>query len=214
VNTTELVLVDLSSIAYPIYLTTQSDPNPNKASQEIVARVRALASDHPHAAICCDSGRSFRHDLAAEYKANRPEREAPLHHQIKLACRAAAGGRLPGVVGARLRGRRSHRHGDAAGARHRRRVGADRHRRQGSAAARRAARAREVGPGRSHPRRGGVEEKFGVKPAQLRDYLTLVGDASDNIKGAAGIGTEEGRQLLSTFESLDACYEALAKAKR
>ena len=35
-----------------------AEPDPNHASQAIVARVRALANGHPHVAICCDSGRS------------------------------------------------------------------------------------------------------------------------------------------------------------
>ncbi|MFO1382638.1 MAG: DNA polymerase I, partial [Moraxella osloensis] len=34
----------------------------------------------------------------------------------------------------------------------------------------------------------GVKEKFGVEPRQIIDYLTLMGDASDGIKGVAGIG--------------------------
>ena len=33
-----------------------------------------------------------------------------------------------------------------------------------------------------------VREKLGVDPCQVVDYLTLVGDASDNIRGAKGIG--------------------------
>jgi 5'-3' exonuclease len=81
----EIVLIDLSSIAHPIWHMSQSEPDPNHTSQQIVARIRALASDKPHVAICCDSGRSFRHDIAPSYKANRPEAEAPLHHQIALA---------------------------------------------------------------------------------------------------------------------------------
>jgi DNA polymerase-1 len=33
-----------------------------------------------------------------------------------------------------------------------------------------------------------VEQKFGVGPDQLRDYLALVGDTSDNVPGMSGIG--------------------------
>jgi hypothetical protein len=45
-NTKELVFIDLSSIAYPIWHMSQSESDPNAASQKIVARVRALAADH------------------------------------------------------------------------------------------------------------------------------------------------------------------------
>ena len=34
------------------------------------------------------------------------------------------------------------------------------------------------------------------------DYLTLVGDASDNIKGAKGIGPKRAADILSFFGSL------------
>ena len=66
--------------------------------------MRLLAADHPHTAICCDSPSSFRKELDPTYKANRPPAEAPLHHQIDLACEAlAADGfpvwRVPGFEG-------------------------------------------------------------------------------------------------------------------
>ena len=41
------------------------------------------------------------------------------------------------------------------------------------------------------------------------DYLTLVGDVSDNIKGAKGIGPKAAETLLATFGSLDGVYHAL-----
>src|ERR1051326_2048825 len=85
-NANELVLIDLSSIAHPIWHMSAAEPDPNHASQAIVARVRALANSHPHVAICCDSGRSFRKDIADSYKANRPPAEAMLGHQVTLAC--------------------------------------------------------------------------------------------------------------------------------
>ena len=81
----ELVFVDLSSIAHPIFHMSASEPDPNHCSQAIVARVHALANGNEHVAICCDSGRSFRKELDATYKANRPDRDATLHHQIALA---------------------------------------------------------------------------------------------------------------------------------
>ncbi|HJN42930.1 MAG: DNA polymerase I [Vicinamibacterales bacterium] len=49
----------------------------------------------------------------------------------------------------------------------------------------------------------GVIEKFGVRPDQVVDVLSLMGDASDNVKGVPGIGEKGARQLVSDFGSLD-----------
>lgn len=54
-----------------------------------------------------------------------------------------------------------------------------------------------------------VEEKFGVPPSGMQDYLTLVGDTSDNVPGVKGVGDKTARQLLQTWGSLDAVYEHL-----
>ena len=48
-----------------------------------------------------------------------------------------------------------------------------------------------------------VQEKFGVPPSALRDYLALVGDASDNIPGVAGVGPKTAVALLNQFDSID-----------
>ena len=50
-----VLLVDLSSIAHPIYHMSQQEPDPDHTSQRTAAVVRSLAADHPHTAICCDS---------------------------------------------------------------------------------------------------------------------------------------------------------------
>ncbi len=54
-----------------------------------------------------------------------------------------------------------------------------------------------------------VEEKLGVKPSQVRDYLALVGDSSDNIPGVKGVGEKTARQLIQQWGSLEAIYEQL-----
>jgi len=54
-----------------------------------------------------------------------------------------------------------------------------------------------------------VEQKMGVKPAQVPDLLALKGDASDNIPGAPGIGDKGARELIARFGSVE---EALARA--
>ncbi len=51
--------------------------------------------------------------------------------------------------------------------------------------------------------RKGVEEKFGVPPEKVVDVLSLVGDSSDNIQGAPGIGDKGGKQLIQEYGSLE-----------
>jgi DNA polymerase-1 len=58
-----------------------------------------------------------------------------------------------------------------------------------------------------------VIEKFGVEPGQVRDYLAMVGDSSDNIPGITGIGPKGAEQLLREFGTLEGVIEA-AKAGR
>lgn len=50
----------------------------------------------------------------------------------------------------------------------------------------------------------GVRGRFGVAPAQIPDYLALVGDAVDNLPGVPGIGPKSAALLLAAFGALDA----------
>lgn len=49
----------------------------------------------------------------------------------------------------------------------------------------------------------GVQEKLGVRPAQVVDYIALVGDPVDNIPGVRGIGEVTARRLLQRFGSVE-----------
>ncbi len=49
----------------------------------------------------------------------------------------------------------------------------------------------------------GVVEKFGVPPAQIADYLALVGDTSDNIPGVDGVGPKTAARWLAEWGSLE-----------
>ena len=55
----------------------------------------------------------------------------------------------------------------------------------------------------------GVEEKFGVPPELIIDYLALMGDTSDNIPGVPGIGDKTARALLQGVGGLDTLYANL-----
>jgi DNA polymerase-1 len=48
-----------------------------------------------------------------------------------------------------------------------------------------------------------VVERFGVKPSQFPEVIALMGDASDNIPGAPGIGEKTAVKLLKEFGNLE-----------
>jgi DNA polymerase-1 len=55
----------------------------------------------------------------------------------------------------------------------------------------------------------GVVARFGVRPEQIVDYLSLVGDSVDNIPGVPGIGAKTAAELLRRHGTVD---ELLARA--
>ncbi len=50
----------------------------------------------------------------------------------------------------------------------------------------------------------GVKEKFGVAPAQILDYLTLIGDTVDNVPGVPKVGPKTAVKWLTEHGTLDA----------
>ena len=52
-----------------------------------------------------------------------------------------------------------------------------------------------------------VFEKMGVYPEQIVDYLSLLGDTSDNIPGVRGIGAKGAAGLLATHTTLDEIFK-------
>jgi DNA polymerase-1 len=203
----QIVLIDFSSIAHPIWHMAASDPNPDATSIGIIAKVRALTSGQSHAALCLDSPKSFRKEMDATYKAARESKPAPFFHQCELALEALKGDGFPQWMAEGFE--------------------AD------DIIASAARRAINIGFGVSvlvvsadkdllqlvnnlisvkSPITGnvmtpdGVKEKFGVMPNQIRDYLTLVGDASDGVVGVKGIGAKGAANLLNHFGNLDDIY--------
>lgn len=61
-----------------------------------------------------------------------------------------------------------------------------------------------------------VKDKMGVYPEQIMDYLSLIGDSSDNIPGVEGIGPKGAQNLIEEFGTLDKIIENidLIKNKR
>lgn len=212
-SSTELLLIDLSAIAHQIWHVSGSEPDPSFVSNQIIARVRQLASQHPHAAICCDSGKSFRKDLDPTYKANRDtENRAPLRHQMAVACEALAKDGFPvwAVAG--------YEADDIIATATREALAIDPDVTVLIASADKdllqlvndRVTMKKITDGNVVDE-AAVVAKFGVRPSQMLDFLSLVGDVSDNIVGAKGIGGVIASTLLKAHGSIEAVYDAMAK---
>lgn len=205
----EVVLIDLSSIAFPIWSMSQDDPDTTACATQTLARIRALSSGHDHVAVCCDSRTSIRKDIDPTYKAQREKVAEGYYHNLSIVRErlledgfpvwTAEGFEADDVIATAT--------ARAVGTGHTVLiVSSDKDLLQ------------LVGPSVSamSVRNGelldaeGVMAKFGVRPDQMCDYLTLVGDAADNIKGANGIGPKRAVALLFRHESIDNLY---AKAR-
>jgi len=58
-----------------------------------------------------------------------------------------------------------------------------------------------------------IKEKFGVGPELIPEYLAVVGDTSDNIPGAKGIGPKTAVKLFNEFGSIEGIYQNVEKLK-
>jgi release factor-specific protein-(glutamine-N5) methyltransferase len=71
------------------------------------------------------------------------------------------------------------------------------------------------------PRRGGEDEvlydeegvrrRFGLKPEQIVDFMSLKGDASDNVPGVPGIGDKTAQKIIQEFGDLESALKAAEK---
>ena len=58
-----------------------------------------------------------------------------------------------------------------------------------------------------------VRAKTGVTPSQIVDWLSLTGDAVDNVPGVPGVGPKTAAELLGQFGSVRGLYERLDEVK-
>lgn len=58
-----------------------------------------------------------------------------------------------------------------------------------------------------------VFDKMGVYPEQIKDYLSIVGDPSDNIPGMKGIGAKGASKLLHEYQTLEKCIKESSQFK-
>jgi DNA polymerase I len=179
---------------------------PTNAVYIFVTMLRKLLNEQKPEYIAASfdlPGRTFRDDLASDYKANRAPMPDELAEQIPMvhaACEA---------LGVRILNSERYEADDVIG----------------TLALKAAAAGFDVaivtgdkdffqlvhdGIKVFNPRDEGtwfdaaaVQEKFGVTPDQVVDVLALMGDTIDNIKGVPGIGDKGARELISKYGSLE-----------
>jgi DNA polymerase-1 len=179
---------------------------PTNAVYIFVTMLRKLMNEHHPEYIAASfdlPGRTFRDELAADYKANRAPMPGELAEQIPMVHQACEALGVPILTSERYEA------DDVIGTL--------------------AVQAVEAGfdvalvtgdkdffqlvrPGISvyNPRDDGtwydaqaVKDKFGVAPEQVVDVLALMGDTIDNIRGVPGIGEKGARDLIAAHGSLE-----------
>jgi DNA polymerase-1 len=203
------VVVDGSSYLFRAYHAirdlSSSKGEPTNAIFGVLNMLFSLLDKYEpkHVAVVFDApGKTFRDDLFADYKANRPPMPDDLRPQIEPLVQAVKAIGLPML---RIKG-----------------VEAD------DVIGTLATRATDIGLAtiistsdkdmaqlvnehvtlvntmtNTTMDRAGVHEKFGVWPEQIIDFLALVGDSSDNIPGVPGVGPKTAAKWLAKHGDLD-----------
>jgi DNA polymerase-1 len=217
-----LYLIDGSSQMYRAYhapirtadgtLLRNAQGRPTNAVYIFVTMLRKLLKEHGPQYIGASfdlPGRTFRDELAADYKANRTPMPDELAAQIPLVHRACEALGVPIVTHERYEA------DDVIGTMALRAVAAgfdvaivtgDKDFFQLVDDGVRVYNPRDEGAWFD---RAGVIEKFGVAPERVVDVLALMGDAIDNVRGVPGIGEKGARDLIASHGGLD---DLLARA--
>ncbi len=216
-----LLLIDASSFLYRAYhalpdLRSRSG-HPTGAITGMVNMLRRVQADYPASHVGCvfdPRGPTFREEIYPDYKANRGTMPEDLEAQVPAIFEAvrALGWpliQIPGVEADDVIGtlaQQAHARGlevliatgdkDMAQLVHDGVRLVDTMAREGSAV-------RISGPAE-------VFEKFGVRPDQIIDYLTLVGDTSDNVPGVPKVGPKTAAKWLAEHHTLDGLVAAAA----
>ena len=204
-----LVLVDGSSYLYRAFhalppLTTSSG-EPTGAVLGVLNMLQKLITEHDpeRIAVVFDAkGKTFRDEIFEEYKANRPPMPDDLRSQVTplleaiealgLPLMRVAGVEADDVIGT-LAAQASRNGWDvvvSTGDKDMAQLVSDRITLVNTMTG-------------TQLDRAGVEEKFGVRPDQIVDFLALVGDTSDNIPGVPKVGPKTAAKWLSQYGDIE-----------
>ncbi len=204
-----LVLVDGSSYLYRAFHAvpplTNSEGHPTGAIFGVVNMIKRVLNDyHPeHIAIIFDAkGKTFRHRMYPEYKSHRPPMPEELVQQIKPLHDIIRATGIPllmvddveadDVIGTLTKIATKHNLNTIISA-------------SDKDLAQLVDKNVTLIDGMSNKVLDidGVKTKFGVMPEQMIDYLTLIGDTSDNIPGVSKVGPKTAGKWLDQYGSLD-----------
>ncbi len=210
---TDLVLIDGSSYLYRAYHALPSLSNaagePTGALHGVLTMILKLVREERpgHVAVVFDApGKTFRDELYAEYKANRPPMPDDLRAQVQPILDAVEAMGLPllrvtgveadDVIGT-LCAQAAHKGLStlvSTGDKDLAQLVNDR-----------VTLINTMNDSRLD--RDGVKTKFDVYPEQIVDYLALVGDSSDNIPGVPRVGAKTAAKWLNQYASADDIVE-------
>jgi DNA polymerase-1 len=204
----KLILIDGSSYLYRAFHAlpplTNAQGEPTGALFGVVNMLRSTLKVRPdYVAFVSDaSGPTFRDAMYEHYKANRPPMPTDLRAQVEpmLAIVGALGFPILRVSGVEA--------DDVIGTLT---VQAQAQGIEVEISTGDKDMAQLVGPGvtlvntmtNTTMDRAGVEEKFGVPPERIVDYLTLVGDSVDNVPGVPKCGPKTAAKWIAEYGSLD-----------
>jgi DNA polymerase-1 len=211
-----LYLIDGSSQMYRAYhapvrtadggLLRNAQGTPTNAVYIFVTMLRKLLNEHKPEFIAASfdlPGRTFRDDLADDYKANRTPMPDELAQQIPMVHAACEALGVPILTSERYEA------DDVIGTLAEKAAAAgfdvaivtgDKDFYQLVRGSIRVFNPKEEGAWYDAE---GVKEKFGVPPDLVVDVLALMGDTIDNIKGVPGIGEKGARELIAQYGSLE-----------
>ncbi len=214
-----LVLVDGSSYLYRAFHAmpplTNTKGLPTGAVKGVINMLRRMEKDYPKSpvAVIFDAkGKTFRDDIFAEYKAHRPPMPDELRDQIEPIHNIIKAMGVPLLV---IEGVEAD---DVIG------TLANQAIEQGLEVVVSTGDKDMAQLVNSHVTLvntmtdttldpDGVQEKFGIPPELIIDFLALMGDKVDNIPGVPGVGEKTALALLQGLGSLQTIYDNLDKIK-
>jgi DNA polymerase-1 len=214
-----LVLIDGSSYLYRAFHAlpplTNAAGEPTGALFGVVNMLRATLKERPeYVAFVVDApGKTFRDDLYADYKANRPPMPDDLRPQVEPMCRIVeALGlsilRIPGVEADDVIGTlalQGHRDGMT--------VTISTGDKDFAQLVRPGIELVNTMTGSRMDSDAAVMEKFGVRADQIVDLLALMGDAVDNVPGVDKCGPKTAAKWLAEYQHLDGVMAAAPTMK-
>ena len=204
-----LILIDGSSYLYRAYHALpplmSSKNQPTGAIRGVISMINKILLDHPNSplAVIFDAkGKTFRHEMYKDYKANRPPMPEDLVKQIEPI------NQIVEALGIKLLSIKGVEADDVIGtlAKEASEAGLDTVISTGDKDMTQLVNKHiKVVNTMSNELldEKGVENKFGVKPELIIDYLALVGDTSDNVPGVEKVGPKTAVKWLIEYGSLD-----------